>query len=85
MPKRRVNQRLIERLESLTREQRREVQTFVDRLAPPAARAKSGAAIPQRPRRRKTPGQLFWERLVNEGLYDGDGRRLEDEAISGAE
>ena len=73
MPSRRINQRIIEQLEGLTAEQRQEVLEFLADLAPPAAAdVKSSPRVSQRVRRRKPPGAVFWDRLVNEGLYDGN-------------
>jgi hypothetical protein len=66
-----INQRIIERLEGLNAQQRREVLTMLEDIAPQNANAKPKTS--RRARRRKTPGELFWDRLVNEGLYDGDG------------
>jgi hypothetical protein len=68
MPSRRINQRIIERLESLNARQRREILALLDGLTPPAAAPETNKRAP-RTRRRRTPGAVFWERLVNEGLY----------------
>jgi len=72
MPGRSINQRIIERLESLKAQQRREALALLEGLAPATAESKTKTA--RRARQRKTPGEIFWDRLVNEGLYDGDGR-----------
>ena len=79
MPNRRINQRIIERLEGLSPQKRREALALLEDLAtPPAAsraKKKAGRNARGRLRRRKSPGQVFWDRLVAEGLYDGDGRQ----------
>jgi len=71
MASRRINQRILERLESFSPQQRREALEWLESLASRAVKKPT----PQRARRRKTPGEVFWERLIDEGLYDGAGHR----------
>jgi hypothetical protein len=78
MAGRKINQRIIERLESFSPQQRREALALLEEMVSRVVPRTSSKRTPLNSRRRKTPGQIFWDRLVNEGLYGGDGRQSDE-------
>jgi hypothetical protein len=69
-----IDREIAEVVKTLPTQKKTEVLDFAKKLSLPKKRG-------TKPKTKKGPGALFWERLLTKGLYEGDGTHYDHDRM----